>query len=103
VDRFAARNVSRPALPADEPLALCIGGHRAARDLKFVQPFEVLYALRRLDLHEPDLGPFSDEPQYADMDFATRKNRLVLKGGEWREIDITPAIERIRHPRAPVD
>jgi integrase len=35
---------------------------------------------------------------WPQVDFATRKIRLVQKGGEWREIDITPAIERILRP-----
>ncbi len=35
---------------------------------------------------------------WPQVDFATRKIRLVQKGGEWREIDITPAIEHILRP-----
>jgi integrase len=35
---------------------------------------------------------------WPQVDFSTRKIRLVQKGGEWREIDITPAIERILRP-----
>ena len=32
---------------------------------------------------------------WPQVDFATREIRLIQKGGEWREIDTTPAIERI--------
>ncbi len=35
---------------------------------------------------------------WPQVDFATRKIRLIQKGGEAREVDITPAIERLLRP-----